>query len=105
MRYPTYSHIFMLLFTGTDERKLITALHSLLTIMNHYNRKSQFELLGPSPAVISKINRNYRWKVLVKCADEEKIKNYVLYCMDKLHASTDLGGIKCNLTLNPTMIM
>jgi primosomal protein N' (replication factor Y) len=104
MCYPPFSHIFMLLFTGTDERKVITTLNKLLGIMQAYNKKQQFEMLGPAPAVVSKINRNYRWKLLVKCVDEDKIKGFVLYCMDKLRKSEDMDGITCNLTLNPTMI-
>jgi len=105
MLYPPFAHIFMLLFTGVDERKIITTLHTLRDIMQVYNRKGLFEMLGPAPAVISKINRNYRWKLLVKCVDEDKIKSFVMYCMDKLRATVDMSGVSCNLTLNPTMIV
>jgi len=105
MLYPPFSHIFMLLFTGADERKIITTLHALLRIMQTYNRKGLFEMLGPAPAIISKINKNYRWKLLVKCVDEEKIKAFVIYCIDKLRATEDMSGISCNITLNPTMIV
>jgi primosomal protein N' (replication factor Y) len=105
MSYPPFSHIFMVLFTGGDERKIIVSLHKLAELMKTYNRKGLFETLGPAPAVISKINNKYRWKILVKCEDEEKIKQFVFYCMDKLKLSADLSGISCNLTLDPTMIV
>lgn len=105
MCYPPFSNIFVFLFTGTDEKKIIKALHKLLEIMKFYNRKGLFEMLGPAPCIVSKIKKNYRWKLLVKCADEGKIKSFAFYCMDKLTQSEDTSGISFNLTLNPKMIM
>jgi primosomal protein N' (replication factor Y) len=104
MEYPPYSYIFNILFTGGDERKIIVALNQLLNIMNYYNRKGLFEMLGPSPAQISKINKNYRWRLFVKCKDEEKIKAFVFYCLDKLRQKEDLTGITVNASLNPNMM-
>ncbi|MDR2904229.1 MAG: primosomal protein N' [Clostridiales bacterium] len=104
MAYPPFTHIFNILFTGEDERKLIISLNHLHAIMNHYNKKNQFELLGPSPAQLSKINKNYRWRLFVKCADEEKIKSFVFYCLDKLKAKEDLSGITVNASLDPRVL-
>ena len=104
MNYPPFSHIFMLLFTGEDERRIVQALHRLADIMKQYNRKGLCEMLGPAPAVISKIRSKYRWKILVKCNDEEIIKKFVFYCLEKLRETEDLEGINVNLTLDPTYI-
>jgi len=104
MLYPPYSFIFVVLMTSEDEKKLIQTLHRLLDIMKHYNKKGMFEMLGPSPAVVSKIRSKYRWKLLVKCIDEEKIKSFVFYCVDKLRDNTEMNGITVNLSLNPSYI-
>ena len=105
MNYPPFSHIFMLLFTGPQEKRIVQALHRLADIMRRTNRKGLCEVLGPAPAVISKIRQNYRWKILVKCEDEEIIKKFVHYCLDKLRESEDLEGINLNLTLDPAYIV
>lgn len=105
MSYPPYTHIFVVLFTSENEKKLIEVLFKLLYIMNYYNKKAMFELLGPSPAIISKIKNNYRWKIIVKCEDETKLKNYVLYCIDKLKQIEKLKEINMNLTINPAVIV
>jgi len=105
MNYPPFSHIYMLLFTGKSEKHIVQALHRLADIMQIYNRKGLCEILGPAPAVISKIRQNYRWKILVKCEDEEIIKRFVHYCLDKLKVNEDLDDININLTLNPAYIV
>jgi len=105
MAYPPFSHIFMLLFIGPDERRIMQSLHRLATLMQKVNRKGLCEILGPAPAIISKIRQNYRWKILVKCRDEDILKKFVRYCLDKFEETEDLEGININLTLDPAYII
>jgi len=101
MQYPPFSHVFMVLFTGEDERVLIMALQKLLAVMRYCNKKGMFEMLGPAPAFVSKIKKQFRWKLLVKCTQEEILKQFVLYCLGKLKENDPLTGIRINLTLDP----
>lgn len=101
MDYPPYCHIFTVLFTGESEKKVIELLFKLSDIMKVYNKSGDFEALGPAPALISKIKKRFRWKIIIKCKDEERLKNYVLYCVEKLREKEDLEGINVNLTLDP----
>jgi len=105
MEYPPYSHIFMILFTGPDERTLIMALHKLLAIMQYCNKKGLFEFLGPAPAFVSRVKKQFRWRILVKCSktdDPEGIlKQFVQYCLGKLKENDPLKGINISITLNP----
>ena len=105
MMYPPFTNIFFIMFTGEDEKKIIKALYKFLDIMLKFNKNNQFEHIGPAPAVISKIKSQYRWKIIVKGVVERNLKNYVLYCLDKLKEGKDLSGININITLNPVYIM
>ena len=102
--YPPYSHVFSVMFIGEQEKDIIDSLHKLLAVMKALDRKSQFELLGPAPAQISKIKNRYRWKLIVKAADEIKLKNFVIFCMDRLREHYDISGITPQLTMDP-MVM
>ncbi|GHV38726.1 primosomal protein N' [Clostridia bacterium] len=105
MEYPPFSHIFMALFTGENERAVISSLHKLCDIMKAYNRKGFFTVLGPSPAFVAKVRKCYRWKLLIKGKDAELLKKFVFYCMDKLDKGAGLGGVSVNLTLDPSVIL
>lgn len=102
MEYPPFTQVFMILFSGPDERALIMALQKLAAIMRYCNKKGMFEMLGPAPAFVSKIKKKFRWKLLVKCKEEEILKQFVLYCIGKLKENDPLKGMQINLTLNPT---
>ncbi|MCL2349845.1 MAG: primosomal protein N' [Defluviitaleaceae bacterium] len=105
MNYPPFASIFQIMFAGENEKKIIQSMHMLADIMKAANRKGLCELKGPAPAVISKIKMNYRWKLLVKCHDEDILRQFVYYCLEKLEKIDKLDGIKVNLTPNPAYIL
>ncbi|MCL2854733.1 MAG: primosomal protein N' [Defluviitaleaceae bacterium] len=104
MNYPPFSHLFQIMFVGEKEQRLVELLHGLARIMKAANRKGLCEILGPAPCVISKMNSNYRWKLLVKCGDEEILKQFVHYCLEKLEKTHNMDGVRANLTPNPAYI-
>jgi primosomal protein N' (replication factor Y) len=104
MVYPPFSHVFCIMFTGPDERQVIVSLQKLMAVMRYCNKNDRFGLMGISPAFISKIKKEYRWKLLVKAENEESLKRFVLYCVRKLRENDPLKGITVNLTLNPVMM-
>jgi len=111
MAYPPFSHVFAVMLSGPDEKGVISALRKLWAIMD-YSKKisenkpgaSRFEMLGMSPASVSKIKNQFRWKILIKCDKEEPLKAFVLYCTKKLRENDPLAGINIHLTLNPVML-
>ena len=101
MNYPPFTNIFVVMISGENELLIKDALATLKDIMKHYNKNNMFYSLGPTPAAISRINNIYRWHIMVKCNDEEKIKGYVLYCLDKLSKHKNLDKMNVGLYLNP----
>ncbi|MCL2202826.1 MAG: primosomal protein N' [Defluviitaleaceae bacterium] len=104
MNYPPFSHIFSIMLSGPGEREVIAALHKLQAIMVYCNKKGRFALMGISPAFVSKIKSQFRWKLLVKCEEEEPLKQFVLYCIKKLRENDPLAGITVHLSLNPALM-
>jgi primosomal protein N' len=60
--------------------------------------------LGVSPAFVSKVKNAFRWKLIVKCAEEEPLKQFVLYCIKKLRENDPLPQMTVHLSLNPAMM-
>jgi primosomal protein N' (replication factor Y) len=104
MNYPPFSSVFCVMFTGPAEREVIEALQKLSAIMDYCNRrdgKNRFEQLGLSPALVSKIKLQFRWKLLIKCKDESPLVAFVLYCIKKLRENDPMKNLTTHLTLNP----
>ena len=103
MDYPPFTHVFSVMFTGENEKRVILALHKLLEIMIYCNRKGLFEILGPAPAIVSRIKRKYRWKILVKAKDEARLLAFAEYCVGKMRekAKADMEGLDVYVTMDP----
>lgn len=102
MKYPPYSNIFVFLITGENENTVINSIYRLMDILKYYNRKNKFELLGPAPARLSKINKQYRWKIVIKCEEEDRLRNYAVYCADKFRTGKYCtNDIVLHLNMNP----
>ena len=107
MVYPPFSHVFSVMFSGSLEKAIIIALQKLVAIMEYCNKKDgqgRFHVIGMSPAFVSKIKNQFRWKLLVKCINEEPLKAFVIYCIKKLRENDPLEGINIHLTLDPIMM-
>ncbi len=101
MNYPPFSNVFYVLISSDNEDKAKNASELLAAIMSKYNKNNMFERLGPVPAIISKLNNKYRYRILIKCADEEKIKAYVLYCLDIFYKQRGFSDVNISIALNP----
>jgi len=104
MNYPPFTKVFSVLASCEDEKKLISFMFKLQSMMDYCNRKGLFEILGPAPAIIAKIKKKYRYKIIAKSEDEEKLKAFIFFCIDKLKETEDTSDITFNLTLNPLFI-
>jgi len=101
MNYPPFTHIFDILLTGESEKKIILVLQKFYDILSMYNKNDDFELIGPSPAVISKIRKRYRWRLSVKAVDEEALKDLVLHGINELKKAENISDINISLTMDP----
>lgn len=101
MDYPPFSNIFIFLITGENEKNVINAANKLMDILKFYNRNRNFRLMGIAPANLSKLNKQYRWRIIIKYEDEEKLKSYALYCYNKFKQINPYADIKVHLNMNP----
>ncbi|MCL2610247.1 MAG: primosomal protein N' [Defluviitaleaceae bacterium] len=101
--YPPYSHIFVILLSSEDERHLIQSIFKFNQILKFYaSKRDIFEILGPAPASLSKINNRFRQKIIIKCKLEENLKNFVLFTLQK--ASYEIKNISVSISHNPHIV-
>ncbi len=99
MNYPPFTNIFNIMFTSTDEKRIIMLLHRLSQIMHHYNRKGFFTILNPSPDTISKVKNKYRHRIMIKGEDRDLLVQFCLFSLDKLEKLEVLSDITISLNI------
>ncbi len=67
---PPFVNLIRVMLRSRVEEKVIKASHSYAKII--MKDMSEVKLLGPAPAVISKVRNQYRWNIMVKTKDIER---------------------------------
>ncbi|MDE6357954.1 MAG: hypothetical protein K2L15_05125, partial [Eubacteriales bacterium] len=102
--YPPFSNLFFIMIFGKNEEKVIKTIYKLNEIMLYYNRKTNFQISEPAKTNVSKVNNQYRYKIIIKAKEEEKLKNFVMYCIERLKLHININDISISLSLNPNFI-
>ena len=81
LRYPPFSNVATLLLRGRDEKEVIDGAHAAREQLEIWKtdheaadtEPTMIEILGPAPAPLTKIEGKFRWHLLLRSANPEKM--------------------------------
>ena len=98
LKYPPFYNLCVVKIQGADNIKCEEEANKIISYLK-YNLKDEI-ILGPSPAVIPKINNIYYYQIIIKYKDTKKIYNYLKFINDKyLNSKVNVG-----IDFNPNKI-
>jgi primosomal protein N' (replication factor Y) len=81
LNYPPYSKLISLLFSGKDVNKVKKIADDAKSFLS---KRINSGILGPAPAVISKLRGDWRYQILLKGEDLDELRNAVCESLEKL---------------------
>lgn len=102
--YPPFHSIILILFSSEDEKRLINTVNHVIIELKEFN---SFEWLGPTPSPISKINKKYRYQILVKAGNEKlnDMKAIIKKCVVDKKSKFNRMKIQVSVDINPNVIL
>ncbi len=97
--YPPFSHLILILFLGEDEKRVnLTAEKLALTLKDKMGKLDAKEniVLGPAPAPLEKLRRNYRFQVVVKT---KKVRE-VMKILEEVLEGKEFKGKKVRIVVD-----
>jgi primosomal protein N' (replication factor Y) len=70
--YPPYCNLINIIIAGSSQEKTKNQSYELFKEIKILKDYTECKILGPSPAPFAKINKNYRWHILIKSFDINK---------------------------------
>lgn len=105
LTYPPFCDIYSAFFTGENENTVsmcAKAFFDALVELNNGDYKGEkLIVLGPSPAKISKISNNYRYRLAVKCKNSKTIRKMFNEILKRISKMKEYKDISVSLDLNP----
>ena len=114
LRYPPFAHVATLLLRGKDEQGVIDAAHAARDQLEIWQEDREHaprvpkveemavEILGPAPAPLSKIEGKFRWHLLLRSTDAEKIGRLCKRFTDEPPAIIKSKAIEFVIDIDPT---
>jgi primosomal protein N' (replication factor Y) len=87
--YPPFARIVRLLVRGTEEAQVARDIDKVSQIITQKGKpnSSEFVLLGPSPAPLSKIGGNYRYHIILKSRNLDLLREIAKYVYSKINSN------------------
>lgn len=101
--YPPYCDIISVSFIGENENTVALCAKAFLDILKELNadNKEKLIVLGPSPAKISKLNSQYRYRLSVKCKNSKNIRILFNNILKRIHKIKEYKDVSVTADLNP----
>lgn len=103
MTYPPYCDVFVAGFLGDEEVGVCECASLFFKILLEKNQEygQKIIVLGPSPAKISKISNKYRYRMAIKCRNNEKIRTMLKETVVQVTAEKKYKKVTVYVDLNP----
>lgn len=101
--YPPYCDIFSASFVGENENTVAMCAKAFFDILRELNSDNSQKLivLGPSPAKISKLNNQYRYRLSIKCRNSHSIRLMFNEILKRIYKIKEFKEISVSIDLNP----
>jgi len=108
LNYPPFGRLAYILIKGEDEQKVAAAaevFHRCLEIPADLGK-----ILGPIPAPLSKIKKNFRWQLIVKSDKKidpsgNRLRNYLFKALASYKSQKHLRGVKILIDIDPISLL
>lgn len=105
LTYPPFCDIYSAFFIGENENTVAMCAKNFFDLLVELNsgeyKKEKLIVLGPSPAKISKISNNYRYRLAIKCNNSKSIRKMFNEILKRLSKIKEYKDISVSLDLNP----
>ena len=105
MWYPPFCEMISVLFTGVSEAMVAQCARSFARYVAPIKNSTQkIQILGPVPAAITKIKNKYRWRLLIKCENSDRLSRILFDAAAECEKNKNFEKITIVIDKNPNSI-
>lgn len=98
--YPPFNNIAVVTVTGRKDRRVFEIAKEIKPELSE-DQTPDFMVLGPSRCPIPKIAGKYRWRMVIKAADKEKLIDRLTVMSDKVWKKIKEEDMSMSIDINP----
>ncbi|MCH5210262.1 MAG: primosomal protein N' [Oscillospiraceae bacterium] len=103
--YPPFCKMVGVQFQGSSEETTAKSAGCFVKALGNIKEMGQkIQVLGPIPSYVSKIKNKYRWQIIFKCEDDDKLGEKLSEAEMMCRANKELAGVSIIIDKSPGMI-
>ncbi|WP_114297516.1 primosomal protein N' [Anaerobacterium chartisolvens] len=102
LNYPPFTNIATIILSGINDRMVFNAAKETKNALEAMpGAKDVMELLGPSRAPLQRIKTKYRWRILIKCGNIDRLINILSQLSDNFYKKKGNNTVGFGIDINP----
>lgn len=101
--YPPFRDMLVFMASGPSEALVLRACSKLRHALESHLHQSRipFQLLGPAPASIAKVNNRYRYRLTLMCENSIEVRRLAAHLLQAAHQDKENRGVSVFADFNP----
>ena len=100
LNYPPYYNLLLIKVSGKNEEEIKVECNKMVAYLKNELDKNVY-ILGPSAAIMSKINNIYYYQIILKYKNDSDIRESIMYLKDKYNKNSK---INLDIDFNPLRV-
>jgi primosomal protein N' (replication factor Y) len=103
LEYPPFTNIATVILSGTDDRLTFSKAKTVKQefVSGFSDFADRYDVLGPSRPPLSRLKNRYRWRIVIKCKDIDKIINVLRSVSDWFNSTRKKANVELSVDINP----
>ncbi|MBA7648078.1 primosomal protein N' [subsurface metagenome] len=105
LSYPPFSHLINILIRSNIESQAQRVASSLASALIRAKKKEPLQILGPSPAPLTRVKGQYRWQVALKGKDIENLRRVLRPILKREKTLTRYSNVFISVDVDPVALL
>ena len=101
MHMPPFSSLFTITTSGITETDVLRACARVKAALTGYLGGEDIKILGPAPALVTKINNRFRYRITVLGEDSKKLRDTISHVVKLASRDKICRGVAVYADLDP----
>ncbi|ABN51802.1 MAG TPA: primosomal protein N' [Hungateiclostridium thermocellum] len=107
LQYPPFIHLASVILSGVNDKQVLNrALFVKNELCRHFkDNGSTAQILGPLRAPLAKIKNKYRWRIVIKCEESDKLIDVLTKVSDGYYSKSAKNSVALSVDINPVNML
>jgi primosomal protein N' (replication factor Y) (superfamily II helicase) len=105
--YLPFTNIAVIILSGRNDKQVFKKSKEVSILAKELfgDYEGQIEILGPARSPLSKLKNKYRWRIIIKCLEIDRLINVLSGVSDSFYRKKDKDEIELSVDINPVNML